>query len=63
METSSDARSFPIRPRIKIPRYDINNATHKKISDISKQAHQNYNDEKLVNSIREQLDALYLSIL
>lgn len=29
MMTSSDSRSFPINPRIKIPKYDANNAKHK----------------------------------
>ena len=63
METSSDARSFPIRPRIKIPRFDGSNATHMQISTLSKQAHQNYDDKQFIDSIRKQLDTLYLSIL
>lgn len=63
METSSDARSFPIRPRIKIPKFDATNATHMQISNLSKQAHQNYDDKKLITSIRSQLDKLYLLIL
>lgn len=63
METSSDARSFPIRPRIKIPRFNGSNATHMQISTLSKQAHQNYDDKQFIDSIRKQLDTLYLSIL
>lgn len=63
METSSDARSFPIRPRFKIPRFDENNVIHKQIGELSKKAHSYYNDKSVVDAIRTQLDTLYLSIL
>lgn len=63
METSSDTRSFPIRPRVKIPKFEIENKLHKQISDLSKDAHLHYKDKKMVDSIRNQLDKLYLKIL
>jgi len=63
IETSSDTRSFPIRPRIKIPRFDIANGIHKQISELSKKAHQCYDDISMIHTIKNQLDKLYISIL
>ncbi len=63
IETSSDTRSFPIRPRIKIPRFDITNGIHKQISELSKKAHQCYDDISMIHTIKNQLDKLYISIL
>ena len=59
---SSDSRSFPIRPRIYIPKYDKNNILHKKISNLSKLAHKKYDDEKAITRIMSQLNDLYLEI-
>ena len=59
---SSDSRSFPIRPRIYIPKYDENNPTHKNIAKLSKKAHQNYDNEKEIINITKKLNILYLKI-
>lgn len=59
---SSDSRSFPIRPRIYIPKYDKNNAIHKKISLLSRMAHKKYNDDIAVSKITRKLNELYLEI-
>lgn len=59
---SSDSRSFPIRPRIYIPKYDKDNPLHKKISLLSQEAHQKYDDEKEILKIVKQLNSLYLKI-
>ena len=59
---SSDSRSFPIRPRIYIPKYDKGNPIHRKISQLSKIAHKKYNDEKMITKITNQLNDLYLNI-
>ena len=59
---SSDSRSFPIRPRIYIPKYDKKNSIHKKISILSQEAHKKYNDEGAITNIVNQLNKLYLKI-
>lgn len=59
---SSDSRSFPIRPRIYIPKYDKNNHIHRTIVELSKKAHQHYDNEKEVLEITHQLNDLYLTI-
>lgn len=63
METSSDTRSFPIRPRIKIPKYKEDNDIHKQISELSKKAHVYYNDDIKIKNIIKELDKLYIKIL
>lgn len=63
MMNSSDSRSFPIRPRVKIPKYDSSNKAHKAISDLSKMAHDKYASEIDVFHVKKQIDDLYLSIL
>ena len=45
---SSDSRSFPIRHRIYIPKYDKKNHIHKKIALLSQEAHEKYDDEKTI---------------
>ncbi len=59
---SSDSRSFPIRPRLYIPKYDGDNLLHRRISKLSKIAHQKYNDEKIIKRIVLQLNSLYIEI-
>lgn len=59
---SSDSRSFPISPRIFIPKYDKNNSIHREISKLSKIAHKKYNDDKAISKILNQLNDLYLDI-
>ena len=59
---SSDSRSFPIRPRIYIPKYDMYNPTHREISNLSKEAHEKYDDELEIARISNRLNELYLDI-
>ena len=59
---SSDSRSFPIRPRIYIPKYDENNHIHRAIVELSKKAHQHYDNEREILEIAQQLNDLYLKI-
>lgn len=61
MLNSSDSRSFPIRPRFKIPQFDALNSNHVKLADISKQAHQETSE--ITESIYRTIDKLYLEIL
>lgn len=63
MMNSSDSRSFPIRPRVKIPKYNASNKLHKAISDLSKMAHDNYQSETDISMIKEKIDVLYMEIL
>ncbi len=57
---SSDSRSYPIRPRIYIPKYDAQNQIHKRISDLSKYAHDIYDNREALAEIVSQLNDLYL---
>lgn len=60
---SSDSRSFPIRLRIYIPKYNPNDVIHQEISNLSMKAHQKYNSPNDIKEIIEKLDSLYLKIL
>ena len=62
MKKSSDSRSYPIRPRVWLPLYDANNPLHLKISQLSQQAHKDYQDENKLAAIVRELDALYLEL-
>lgn len=59
---SSDSRSFPIRPRIYIPKYDDSNKTHKEISLLSQEAHKKYNNAEELKRIMRRLNGLYLEL-
>lgn len=63
MMQSSDSRSFPIRPRLYIPKFDLKNKNHKKIAELSKEAHEVYSDEKKMDKISQELNKLYMKIL
>lgn len=63
MMQSSDSRSFPIRPRICIPKFDENNGMHKKIASLSEYAHKIYaNDIELSKTI-ERIENIYINLL
>lgn len=62
MMNSSDSRSFPIRPRVKILKYDKVNKVHKRIASLSKKAHKYYDDDRKISMILNELDELYLSL-
>ncbi len=59
---SSDSRSFPIRPRIYIPKYDSGNETHREISMLSQEAHREYNNDDELKRIMGRLNKLYLEL-
>lgn len=63
MMQSSDSRSFPIRPRIKIPKFDKTNKKHMRIAEMSKKAHRLFEDQIAVDKIKNQLSEYYLQIL
>ena len=59
---SSDSRSFPIRPRISIPKFDSRIKSHIQIANLSKEAHKNFESSAIMARILQQLDKLYLDI-
>ena len=61
--SSSDARSFPVRPRIYIPKYDVRNRLHAKIVRLSRDAHLLYNDSEKLRGITRELNDAYLRIV
>ena len=63
MMTSSDSRSFPIRPRVRIPKYNPTDNRHIAIAELSKQAHEEYNDANKIEHLKDRINSLYLSIL
>lgn len=63
MMKSSDSRSFPIRPRVKIPKFDNTNKMHIKIVELSKKAHANYDNEEEIKQIKLILSDIYLQII
>ena len=52
---SSDSRSFPIRPRIYIPKYDPTNSLHARIVSLSRAAHAHYDDPEIMYGIGQKL--------
>ena len=63
MMQSSDSRSFPIRPRIYIPKYDEYNKIHRSIVRLSKQAHEVYNNTEKMKIIVQEMNDLYKYLL
>lgn len=63
MMQSSDSRSFPIRPRVKIPKFDRNDTIHNQIVKICKKAHDQYGNGERILQITEELSRLYMSIV
>ena len=63
MMQSSDSRSFPIRPRIYIPKYDEHNKIHRGIVRLSKEAHEVYSDSKRIRIIVQEINSLYKYLL
>ncbi|WP_334179398.1 N-6 DNA methylase [Pseudoxanthomonas sp.] len=60
---SSDSRTFKIRPPVKVPPYDPENKKHQKLVALSKQAHIDYADPKLMARHDKDLDRAYLDLL
>lgn len=62
VKKSSDSRSYPIRPRIYIPKFDASNAIHQMIMELSKEAHEVYDNPERIKRIMQRLNALYLTL-
>lgn len=60
---TSDKRTFKIRIPVRIVEFDEKNRIHAKIADLSRNAHVNYSDSEMVESIRNEIDRLYLESL
>lgn len=63
MMTSSDSRSFPIRPRVRIPKFDDKDSDHIKIVKLSREAHSKYKDKNRIKEIINEIDNIYHYIL
>lgn len=61
--STSDKRTFKIRIPVKIKAYNTENAVHLRLSELSKQAHDLYDDEVEVECIRAKIDKLYIQSL
>lgn len=57
--SSSDTRSFKIRPPVFIPLFDIDNQKHIQLSELSYRAHELEAD---IDNILEEIDQIYLQI-
>ena len=61
--STSDKRTFKIRIPVRIDEYDGNNKIHKRLSELSKKAHEEYKDMGNIEKIRSEIDTLYLRSL
>lgn len=61
--STSDKRTFKIRIPVRIDMYDETNPIHKKLSNLSKEAHNHYEDHKVIENIRDEIDKLYITSL
>ena len=62
---SSDGRSFPIRPRFRIPLFGLEgqHEYQAKIVSLSKEAHEEWKDVRRIDSIRGDISEIYLDML
>jgi hypothetical protein len=60
---SSDSRTFKIRPPVNVPHFEPNNDKHRKLAALSKQAHIDHANPKLMAKIDNELDNAYLALL
>ena len=65
VKISSDGRSYPIHPRYRIPLYGNKKILEyqNKIIELSKKAHSNYFDKKLIKTITKEISSIYLEML
>lgn len=65
VKISSDGRSYPIHPRYRIPLYGNEKILEyqNKIIELSKKAHSNYFDKKLIKTITKEISSIYLEML
>ncbi|PHV69723.1 hypothetical protein CS063_14085 [Sporanaerobium hydrogeniformans] len=62
MMKSSDSRSFKIRVPVKLEKYDAQNSAHKKLAELSINAHLAYDNTSKVAEIEAQIDKIYLAL-
>ena len=55
---SSDKRSFPVRLKINLPLFDEANAIHIRLSELSREAHNYYNNKEKMSIIDKEVNAL-----
>ena len=60
---SSDSRTFPVRPRVIIPKYNPESATHVQITELSKRAHLYFDSPSIITGITSELDMLYFELV
>ena len=60
INSSSDNRSFKIRPPVYIPKYDKSNKHHEALMILSKKAHENSNNDEIVEECLESINENYL---
>lgn len=60
---SSDSRTFKIRPPVNVPVFNPINEKHRKLVDLSKQAHIDYDNPQLMAKYDKELDRAYLALL
>ena len=61
--STSDKRTFKIRIPVHIMEYDVNNEIHVQLAELSKDAHEKYDDLGEVEYLRNKIDKLYLQSL
>ncbi len=61
--STSDKRTFKVRIPVKIEPYCKSNPIHNKLSALSKEAHDCYNDLERIERIRDEIDELYIRSL
>lgn len=61
IKSSSDSRSFKVRPPVYIPEFDNRNSHHIELANLSREAHKHY-DRPCLRDILEQINYHYLEI-
>lgn len=59
---SSDSRTFKIDVDVNIPLYDPNNNIHVRLAQLSKLAHEHYNESEIINQIDCELNSLVVQL-
>lgn len=59
---SSDSRSYPVRPRITLPKFNSNDNLHQKMVELSNKAHYYYDNSVEMKKIDVELDDTYMKI-
>lgn len=59
ISASSDNRSFKIRPPVKLGQFDPSNKDHVRLSELSREAHNDHSD---LDRVRADIDSVYLQL-